>query len=92
MNHDRDGRAALPHELRQFFVQKFLLSSMRSTVAYAPALEPQATALGVDGTLSSQVDVVVLCPSYPPSVGEEKVHLLEGVAATSVTAATTRSP
>ncbi|GAA2392056.1 DUF6602 domain-containing protein [Dactylosporangium salmoneum] len=37
--------------------------------------------LGIDGTLSPQVDLVILQPSYPPKLAEKKVYLAGGVIA-----------
>jgi len=44
-------------------------------------VETKGRLVGTDGTMSPQIDVLVLKPSYPPKLLEKKVWLAQGVAA-----------
>src|SRR6185295_19137592 len=37
--------------------------------------------LGIDGRLTPQIDIIILSPSYPPSLVNKKVYLAGGVVA-----------
>ena len=56
-------------------------SLLREWIPQGYHVETKGRLIGTDGTRSSQVDVIILKPAYPPKLLEKKIWLAGGVAA-----------